>query len=65
MFVLTSITDAAPTLFAYLDPGQREHDPPALDRRAAQRRFFLKSSFAAACQKVDRLFRRGDARRAD
>lgn len=63
MFVLSSIADAAPSLFAYLDPGSGSMILQLTIAGLFSGAFFLKSSFAAACQKFDRLFRRSEARR--
>ncbi len=61
MFVLTSITDAAPSLFAYLDPGSGSMVLQLMIAGLLSGAFFFKSSLMAARQKFDRLFRRDGA----
>ena len=65
MFIVNSIADAGPGLLAYLDPGSGSMVLQLALAGLLSGAFFLKSSFAAACQKFERFFRRGESRRDD
>jgi hypothetical protein len=51
------------SIFAYLDPGSGSMVLQLALAGLLSSAFFLKATFASACQKFERLFRRGEARR--